>query len=144
MTVSNLIKKARKVWKKTLGNKKGSLDLRSLLDAIMIIVLLPSLISVLGSLGGIDTSMLEPFLNILPIVALFSAFADIFSGLGGKAGSAISKFMDIIMLLAVFPALISALSNFTGGTIDTSIFDVFLQLLPLIMIFELFSDILGK
>ena len=123
----------------------GSIDLSSIMNDIMLLVLLPSLVGVLGNTGlvnlGPAAGIFNAFLSILPVIVLFNMFGDMFRGVGGSAGRVLDSFMNILMLIVVFPALIGSIGSIVPGLGGVSgIFNVFMQLLPLLLIFQLFGE----
>jgi len=115
------------------------------MQAIMAVVLIPALMGVfanftganLGPLGG----LLQAFVNLLPVIVLLNVLGDLFKGIGGKLGNVFETIMNYLVLIAVFPALAGIIPGLQGFS---SIFTVFQQLLPILVLFELLSSFFKK
>jgi len=129
-----------------LKDKRGAFDISSVMDTILMIVLLPALLNTLTSLTGTTIPGISDFLNvftqILPIVLIFNILSDLFSGFSKGLG----KFFDYILMIVLLPTLINTLTAVTGTTIPglTDTINLLTQLIPVLAIFELISDMLGR
>jgi len=124
-------------------------DFSGIIDAILIIVLVPSLFSMITSVAGVSLDpsiqqLLNTFTAILPVIVLFDVISDVFKGMGGKAGSMFSSIMDILLIMMVLPTLLNAISGFTGGTVGSDLIALLQQLLPLIVVIDLFTGLLKR
>lgn len=127
-------------------DNRGGVDFSKFMDMIIYLMMFPALINVISSFAGANLGNLQPvldvFTNLLPIIVIFDTLGDIFKGLGGTAGSLFSKMFDIIILMIALPSLLSVFSNVTGTTTGfESITNVFMQILPIMLLFDLFSSI---
>jgi len=122
-----------------------SIDLEGIMQAIMAIVLIPALMGVMTSIAGVNlgplSGLLQAFVNLLPIIVLLNVLGDLFKGVGGKLGSVFETIMNYLVLIAVFPALMAVIPGLEGFS---SIFTIFQQLLPILVLFELLSSFFKK
>jgi hypothetical protein len=96
-------------------------------------------------MAGASFGSLQPlfnaFMQILPIVVVLDLFTDV---VGGAGGSMFKKVFEIIKIIIVLPILLNMLGSFLGGSAGafSSLINVFMQLLPLVLVIELFTDVL--
>jgi hypothetical protein len=125
--------------------RRGAFDISRIVDVILIIVLMPTLVNLLGAMVGASFGQLQPlfsaFMQILPLVVVLDLFTDI---VGGTGGSTFKKMFEIIKIIIVLPILLNMLSSFLGGSAGAlaPLINVFMQLLPLVLVIELFTDVL--
>jgi hypothetical protein len=125
--------------------RRGAFDISRIVDVILVIVLMPTLINLLGTMAGASFGSLQPlfsaFMQILPLIVVLDLFTDI---IGGAGGSMFKKVFEIIKIIIVLPILLNMLSSFLGSSAGAlgSLINVFMQLLPLVLVIELFTDVL--
>jgi hypothetical protein len=96
-------------------------------------------------MAGTSFGSLQPlfsaFMQILPLVVILDLFTDI---VGGAGGSMFKKVFEIIKIIIVLPILLNMLGSFLGSSAGAlgSLINVFMQLLPLVLVIELFTDVL--
>jgi len=68
---------------------RGMFDISRVIDVVLIIILMPTLLNLLGSLAGANFGALQPLfstlIQILPIVVVLDLLTDVIGGAGGSA-----------------------------------------------------------
>ena len=123
--------------------------LSDVLNIMIIITLLPTVLNVFSGIAGIDTSMIQPFLNLfttlLPILLIVQLFTGLFSAFGGGRDEfGIGAILNVLILMMIFPTLLNAISSVTGTTLSfdvSGIMEIFNVLLPVILIIKLVESL---
>lgn len=125
-------------------SRRGSFDFSRIVDVLLIVVLMPTLINVMSSLTGGAlgefSGIFSAFMQILPIVVILDLFTDM---IGGAGGSTFKKIFEVIKIIIILPILLNMLSGFLGTSLGglSTIVDVFVQILPIVVLIDLFTDL---
>ena len=128
-----------------IGNVLGDI-----LNIMIIITILPTLFSAFSSIAGIDTSMIQPLLDLfttlLPVLLIIQLFTGLFSAFGGRDEFGLTEILNILVLILVFPTLLNAISGVMGSTSGTTfdisgIMDIFNMILPIVLLVKLIEGV---
>jgi len=124
--------------------------LGDILNVMIIITILPTLFSAFGSIAGIDTSTIQPLLDLfttlLPVLLIIQLFTGLFSAFGGRDEFGLTEILNILVLILVFPTLLNAISGVMGSTAGTTfdvsgIMEIFNMILPIVLLVKLIEGV---